>query len=378
MYKYIIAIITLLVFSTTSCKNEDKMDAEPTEVMPSGEREDIIRITKKQFESSGYELGKPMRTSFDKIIPVSGSIHVPEKNRAKVGTYIDGTVGSINLIEGQWVNKGQTLFTITNPELINIQEGYLLASEELLYKMSERERLEQLLAEKLTTKNELTKVNFEINNLKTRIASLKTRIQLVGMNADDLSNDNLSSTVSILAPMGGYVSNISAMKGQYLETSQSAMDITNTAHKHLELHVLERDINRISNGQKIEFYLQDESMKIYAAEVYMINKMVDDDHMIKVHCHIEKENAKTLIPGMYATAKIVTQSVDLTALPKDAIVEMEGKSFALLLKSSNNDEYLFEKVQLEAGEKNENYVEIKSIDNLEDQYLTKGAYFIIM
>jgi cobalt-zinc-cadmium efflux system membrane fusion protein len=156
------------------------------------------------------------------------------------------------------------------------------------------------------------------------------------------------------------------------------MDITNTAHKHLELQVLERDINMISKGQRIEFYLQGDPMIKYAAVVYLINKMVDDDHMIKVHCHIEKENAKTLISGMYVTANIVTQSASLSALPKDAIVEVGGKSYALHLKSSNNDGYLFEKVELTTGHKNESYVELKNVDNLEGQYLTKGAYFIIM
>jgi len=367
-------------FLVVGCANNINTEAsqDETSEMKNEVDDGLIKVSKKQFQSSDFEIGRPALHKFSKGIQVSGTIAIPEKNKAKVSAYINGTVGKFNLVEGQWVKKGQVLFALTNPELITMQRQYLLEQEDLKFNRSEQIRLEALVAEKLTTNHQLLKVEADILKSKTNLAALDKELKLYGINVQNTSIMNLASSIDVVAPISGYIEQLNIMEGMYLESSISAMNIFNTSHKHLELQVLEKDIHLVKKGQKINFGIQGNPSQVYSAEVYLINEVVGEGHMINVHCHLDQDAQKQLKSGMYISADIVTESVEKIGLPKDAIITLGQEHYALKLVEEDAAFYIFQKQELNINSEDNGYVEVLSNLIDEDQYLVKGAYFLIM
>ena len=109
----------------------------------------IIEITKEQFENSKMEIGSVSIQNFNESIKTNGLIDVPPANRAIVSSVMGGYIKKIPMLIGDDVKKGQLLFTIENPDFIEIQQNYLKTLEELGYLQSEYERQKTLFDEKI-------------------------------------------------------------------------------------------------------------------------------------------------------------------------------------------------------------------------------------
>lgn len=370
IYKYLILAIS--IYGLSSCE-EKQSNEEPIEEVASAN----IRIESKQFSSSGFVLGTMVQQPFNSTLSVSGMIHLPEKSQAVVSTLMNGTVGAVDWIDGQWVSKGTTLFTIVNPELINMQEEFLVAQSQMAYLREEYSRQQQLANENITTQKDLLKAKSELNITEAKYHSVKKKLELYGINADQLTVGNLVSSLEIKAPISGYVSEIYALRGSYLQSNTPALKIGNTNHMHLELSVLEKDASLLAKGQKISFNVQNDPSKIFTGTIHLVNKMIDENRMITIHVHIDDEASKTLIPGMYANAKIILDNKTMIALPKEAVVKSGNDYYVLKLIKKDADAYEFEQIKVQVGEENNGFVSLKDTTLDSSQYLTKGAYFMI-
>lgn len=372
-------LLNLIIITTVLLMHACKQDAPQPEasiVEEITEDDNGTTITKQQFESSGYELGSIMMHDFKKIVKVPGTIHIPQKSKAIVSSFIDGTAGRVNLVEGEWVKKGQVLFTLTNPSLVELQESFLLNTEELSYSEKELVRIQELFDEKLATIHQLNEVKSAIVKFKSKQASIKKRLQLYGVDPMRVSNDALTTAVQVYAPISGYIEHIHVLNGMYLQTAQKAVEIMSTSHKYLELTVLEKDIATISKGQKIRFSLQGNPSEHYTASVHLINPIAEDDHTIKVKCHLDKDS-KSLMPGIFVSGEIVIDNYNTYAIPKESIVSVGSNSYGLKLISDKGGSLSFEKVNLETGLQDDEYIEVKNETNMSNKYLTKGAYYLI-
>ena len=107
---------------------------------------DLIAVTKNQFEKGEMRLGSIENKAFLETIETNGSIDVPPEKKAIVNATMGGYIMSTPLLVGDQVKKGQLLVTIENPEFITLQQEYLEAKEQLTYLKSEYER--QILMKK--------------------------------------------------------------------------------------------------------------------------------------------------------------------------------------------------------------------------------------
>jgi cobalt-zinc-cadmium efflux system membrane fusion protein len=365
----------VLFFSNCTTSQNEVADSNVTDEVISSEE---IVISAEQFNSSEFTLGQLEQKSIDQTINAAGIIEVPEKNKAVVSSYIGGTVGPMNLIIGQWVSKGQTLFTLTNPDLIQIQREFLEIKGTLDYLKNEYIRQKALSDENISAKKDFLKAEAELNRAEVNLSALSEKLALIGISPDQVSNSNLTSQLKVLAPIGGYVEVINVVQGSFLNATETAIEIMDTRHMHLELHVLESDFAKLKLEQKVVFKNQSNAAKTYEASVHLINKMLDENHFVNVHCHIEDSALKELAPGMYIDSYIISDQKTAMTLPKDAVVSIDNNHFVLLLRDTNNDKYTFDKKLVKVGDTNDDYIEITNAKDLpqDGQYLIKGAYNI--
>ncbi|MEE9431270.1 MAG: efflux RND transporter periplasmic adaptor subunit [Melioribacteraceae bacterium] len=380
-YKITLTILTIGLFLFASCGENPQQENTNPENENSMVVDNIVTVTTEQFSTSGMKLGKITNHSFSEKIQVAGAMDVPPEYKAAVSIYYGGTVKNIHLLVGQKVKKGGVLFTLENPQYIEMQQDFLNAQAKLTYQKSEYERQKKLQKENITSEKKYLKAEADYFSVRSDVKALEKKLRLINISPSKLNFDLMTTKISVRSPISGNVAEVNITKGEYLDPNKVAVKIVSTEHIHLELNVFEKDIHKIKEGQTIKFNLPDNKTNVFEAEVFLVGKTVNStDRIINIHGHLKNENDKTnFISGMYIQAEILVDEITLPAILEDAIVNADDNNFVLVKKSKNNGEYKFIKQPVKIGKTTNGYTEIINIDefNKEDELVIKGSFNLI-
>ena len=341
----------------------------------------VYVITPSQFSASGMKMGTLSKRNFSQSVKSNGMIEVPPENKASVSTYFGGYVKDITLLPGDKVKKGQVLFTLENPDYIEVQRDFLEAKSRLGYLRSDYERQKSLASEGVSSEKKYLKAQAEYQATKVRVESLRKKLQLMNIDPSGLNENNIRSIIPVMSPISGYVTEIHLSKGLFVDPSDVAMNITNTDHLHLELSVFEKNLGEIRKGQEISFRVQNNPSSNYHARVHLVNPSIDRaERTFNIHAHLaEGSNPSLFVPGMYVEAEIFIRSHDGLALPHEAVVESDGKKYVLVLSDSTDSELIYEKREVITGASGDDYFEILNAGEFNEntRFLLTGAFNII-
>lgn len=370
----IMALGVLIISCNSSTSNTE------SEVI--GQDRNKIIITKKQFESSGMALGKLEESVFSSTVHANGMVDVPPENKASISTYYGGFVERLNLLPGEHIKKGQILFTLGNPEYVQMQQDYLEAKNKLSYLKADYERQQALAKENIASQKNFLKAKTEYSVTLARYESLRKKLQLINISPAQVTENNLQTVIAIYAPISGYITKVHATKGMYINPSDVAVEIVNADHIHLELNVYEKDIQKVKEEQPIRFQLPDAGGTWYDAEVHLVGKTVEDENRtINVHGHLIDESLSRLfVPGMYVEAQIAVSNERTLSLPEEAVVNIDDKYYVLVLDKGTDTNFTFDRREVIIGKNQNKLTEIRNADQFKatDQILIKGAFNLII
>jgi len=367
----------VMILASCSSDSEKMAQEKPTESSLNSE----YQLTANQFQSSGMQLGRMSEKSFHEVVRAIGMFDVPPENRASVTSYFGGTVKKLELLPGEEVRKGQILFVLENPDYVQMQQDYLEAKGQLKYLKSDYERQKNLIEGKVTSEKNYLKAESDYTVTKVKVESLGRKLSLMNINPNTLTMDNIRTTINIYSPINGYITEVNISRGTFLNPSQTAITIVDTDHLHLELNIFEKDLSKVKIGQPIRFSIQEENKKEYKASVYLVNKSVNtENRKIGIHGHLSDENESSMFnPGMYVEADIYAASESMMSLPQEALVDVDGRMYVLVLESESDGKYQFGKREVKTGKSNDGYTEILNTQDFQDstKFLVKGAFNLI-
>jgi len=374
---YIKSLLLVAIMALASCNSKEKTEIKNTDATEKAENTDIATITENQFKSGDMELGKITTQPFNTVVKANGMFAVPPENQADVSAYFAGYVKDINLLPGDAVKKGQTLFTIENPEYVQVQQNFLEAKGRLNYLKSDYDRQKELIADNVTSKKNFLKAESEYTVTLAQYQSLKKRLSLMNINPNTLSGDNIRSVINVPSPLSGYATTINATKGMYLNPSDVAITVTNTDDLHIELKIFEKDLPVVKVGQPINVRLQNDMNTIYEGKVHLVNKTINlQERTVNIHGDLVNDSdAKLFAPGMYIDGEILTTTTEYPALPVEAVANIDNDYFVLVKENGTN----FKRVLVKIGATNNGFVQIVNADDFkpDTQFLTKGAFNLI-
>ena len=363
-------IYTLIIASLLfSCK-----DSKIVETIPKDDG--FINVTKVQFQSGAMEIASPIEKDFDVVVKASGTIDVPPENRAKVTSFMSGYIKTTKLLVGDKVVKGEAIVTLESTDYLDVQKDYLEVAEQIDYLKSEYDRQKTLYDEKITSQKNYLKAESEYRRAKGMYQSLRAKLVLLNINPSNVEKGNLTSRITIFAPISGDVTVVNATIGMLISPSDVIIEIVNNNELHLELSVFEKDILKVKMEQKIKFSVPEASKEVFEGEVHLVGKSIEGkERTINVHGHLADNIKQKLLTGMFVEAAIVVDSKKGLAVPDDAIITEYNKSFVLMLDNDKNG-YSFKKVPVSLGEKLENFVEIlpSTLITVNSKILTKGVF----
>lgn len=369
--KYIFIIIAALII--TSCGNDTKKEpaAETGSVS-----ETTVTLTDAQLKHAKIETGKAILQDMQSVIKVSGKIDVPPQNMVSVSFPLGGYLKSTKLLPGMHINKGEVIAVMEDQQYIQLQQDYLTAKANQEYLEAEYQRQLELNKSKASSDKIYQQAMAAYKSNKIQISSLKQKLQLIGINADKLTENNISRTVSVHSPIDGFVSAVDVNIGKYVTPSDVLFELVNPTDIHLALTVYEKDISKLYIGQKVFAYTNNNPDKKYPCDVILIGKDVSNDRAVQVHCHFEAYD-KTLVPGMYMNAELELQKEKVLTVPEEAVVRYNNKQYLFVVKGDKT----YEMQEVTTGSVQQGYIAIadaKGSDLVNANVVLKNAYTLLM
>ena len=376
---YIKSILLLSILVLASCgktKTEDESSLpKSTEV-----KSEFVQLSKAQYDNAKMELGGLVEKPFAQTIHTSGVIDVPPQSLAVISSFAGGYIKNTPLLVGDRVKKGQRLVTIENPEFITMQQNYLETAGQLSYLKSEYDRQKTMLEEKITSQKSYLKSESEYKTAMARNNSLKKNLEMLNINPASVEAGNIVSQANIYSPIDGNVTQVFVNTGTYVSPADKIMEIMNTDHIHLELKVFEKDLLKLKKDQEILFTVPEASKEIFTGEIHLVGTTINPASRIAmVHGHIEEKDESNFTAGMFVEADIVTGTENRLSLPEDAIVELEGKYYVLLLKNKNDESFEFLPMEVKIGATYKGFTALEngSKFNQDMVFLTKGGFVLL-
>lgn len=375
IYTIVIVALTFLNCSKSKSKDDGSGVQKNEEIVS---KTDVISITKQQYEIESLSMTSLVKHSFGIRINATGSIDVPPNGRAVISAQIGGYVKNSPLLIGDQVKKGQLLLTVENIEFLELQQQYLEAKEQLTFLKSNYERQKELFDEKISSEKSFLKAESDYKITLATYEGLKKKLELLRIDPVKVESGILTSVSKIFAPISGDITAIHITTGSYISSSDEIMEIVSTEHLHLELKIFERDALKIKIGQPVLFNLPESGSKQYKGSVHLIGKSIGDDRTVMVHAHIDEPHDEGFIPGMFVQASILTNEYTGLGISEKAVIENNGLTYVVLMKSEESDSYLFEKIQVNTGELSGDVILLKNHENLDPKgkYLIGGAYLL--
>jgi len=381
-------LMAVSVFS--ACTGVDKpKESEKSETAEAehGAHENGLELSAEQLKAVGIVIGSIEKKNLTEVVKSSGQLAVPPQNAAQINVLSGGIIRKINVIEGQQVGKGQLLVTVENQELIRLQQEYLTVKGGFSYTEAEYRRQQQLKAADAGTgkAQQLAEANY--NAEKSKLRAIERQLQQYGIAADKVATGNIATEVPVRSPISGTIGKIIAQTGSYAQPGVSIMDIVDNSKIHADLIVFEKDLGKIKPGQKVDFQLTNQKNEQIEGEIRGINKSFENDSKgVVVHAVIKKPGAN-LIPGMYVTGLIGVGTAVSDAVPVDAVVRGEGRSYIFIVENVKEDKHEdaieeasvhFKKIEVTTGITELGYIQITALEKLpaDVQVVTKGAFYL--
>ena len=367
MRKYLLSLILLL--SIVSCSRKEGMESPNEQTSVS----DIVTLTEIQIKNANITTGTYSEELVASIVKASGRLEAPPQNVVSISTPFGGFIKSMDLLQGMKIQKGQIVAQLQHPNYIEFQQNYVEQKSELEFLSAEYQRQQELAKDNINALKavESAKSKFEI--AKARADGLKAKLQLMNLDLAKVEKGEFSSTLSLFAPINGYVTEINVNLGQYVNPDDIILKIIDNQHLHAELRVFEKDILKIKVGQTISFILNGDR-EVRKASVYLIGKEILSDRTITIHGHLEKEDPD-LLPGMFFTAEIETNREKSRVLPEEAIATFEGESF--VFQAESNTTFKMIKVSLGETQNGKVVVEFPTEINNQTTLALSGAYSLL-
>lgn len=381
--------ISLLVLSTlliVACGNKDSEKAEASEESSMKEEQPVvtgtkqITFTKDQYNLAGIETGAVEMRNLSNIIKLNGTIDVEPESMASVSAPLGGYLKTAGRLPGEAIKKGQVLATIENPEFITIQQGYLESLSRLQFLEEEFNRQKKLREEDINSAKTFQQVSSDYKITQGRVKAYEQQLALAGISRSSVQNGNITRTANLYAPISGFIKASNVNIGDYVSPQDVLFEIVDLNDVHLALNAFEKDLEKLEIGQTVKFSLSDDNTFNRTAEVFLIGKATGSDRMTPVHCHINKENEKGLLPGMYVKAWVESGTNKQNAIPSEAIVQYEGNDFVVLQTEETEDGYTFKLEQVKKGIEQEGYTAITFAEGANVQNfkpVVKNAYSIL-
>jgi RND family efflux transporter MFP subunit len=248
-----------------------------------------IQLTPQRMQSIGLVLGKVESKSVNAELRFYGNVQVNERRQAYVQTRFAGWIRKVYAdATGNFIGKGQPLFTIYSPDLVTTEQEYLLAK-----------------------KNQQTLQSSSVAGVSGGAESLfvAARQRLDQWEVPKSEIEKLDSTGKVISeltfnsPASGYITQKNVLPNMYVEPQTMLYTIADLSDVWVLAQVFQSDAGKIKTGDPAEVTVDAYPGRVFKGRVdYILPQLDMNTRTLPVRLVFPNPGLK-LRPGMYVNVR---------------------------------------------------------------------------
>lgn len=312
-------------------------------------------------------------------LTLAGKVAYGEDRYSRISSPLQGRVVEVRVKLGDHVKAGDVLLVVDSPDITAAYSDFVKEASDVEYATRAYGLAKDLYETRALpqkdlkqAENDMIKARAEFRRAKERLLSLKVPAAEL---EKPLAEQRISSRFELKSPLEGTVVERTVTPGQSVggDPSQVLFTVADLGKLQVVADVYERDLALVKVGQVARVTVEAYPEIGFPAAIAAIGDVVDPNtRTIKVRAWVNNESHK-LKPEMFARLHIeVGDSTSFLAIPKEAVLEIDGKEFVYVEETQGK----FVKRQVKVGTASGDQVRILEGLQPGERIVTKGAVFI--
>ena len=317
-----------------------------------------VTIDPRRQQLIGVRIVPVTRETVDQAVRAAGVIRYDETRQADVNVKVEGWIRDLYVdYTGQLIQRGQPLFTLYSPDLLNTQNEYLLA-------LKTRDVMQQ------------STIADARERADALVASARQRLLLWDLPAADLRtlDDTRQATDAIVfrAPVSGVVVDKQAVAGLHVMPGQSLYKVADLSVVWVEADVYESELAAVRVGDAgtvtVDAYPGD---RFTGRVIYIYPYLDDKTRTNRVRFQLANRGGR-LKPGMYVNVELRSRGRPGLVVPTNAVLDSGTEQLVFVAQGDG----VFQPRQVKIGRRLGESTEILEGLKEGDQVATGAAFFL--
>src|SRR5258708_4282983 len=342
-------------------------NAEPSEAGWAGEPQAgnmeetpraLFQLTPQRMQSIGMVLGKVESKPVNTEIRFCGNVQVDERRQAYVQTRFAGWIRKVYAdATGNFIGKGQPLFTIYSPDLVSTEHEYLLAKKN-------SESLQQ---------SKVTGVASGASSLFSAARERLLQWEVSPAEIEKLDQGGKAITdLTVNSPVSGYITQKNALPNMYVQPETMLYTVADLSDVWVLAQVFQSDAGKIKPGDPAEVTVDAYPGRVFNGRVdYILPQLDVNTRTLPVRLVFANPGLK-LRPGMYVNVRAKLPMGQQLVVPASAAFHSGTKNLVFVYSGEGNIEPRARELGPQVGD---GLVVTKGI-NAQEQIITSANFLI--
>lgn len=350
--------------------------------MPTTE-ELTITVAPEVMQRAGIKIepvGEQVSSETASSAVTTGIVQANAYRTTPVVSLVGGIVRRVNAELGQSVGRGQTVAVVFSDELAQAQSRYLATQAELDEHHKHHARTIKLVEIGAASREELEQATSKLRSAESELASQRQRLLLLGLSPQRInslrSSEQVSSEVSLPAPVSGTVIARSANPGEVVQADKEVLRVADLSSVWVIGQVYEKDLGRIKIGSGASITSEAYPGRVFRGHVSYVDPTLDPATRT-AQVRIELANpGQALKIGMYVNVAFATlggAESTVAVVPANAVQNINNQQVVFVALNEGNV-FAMRPVRL-GPEANGRYPVLEGVA-VDDRIVTEGSFLL--
>jgi membrane fusion protein, heavy metal efflux system len=311
-------------------------------------QKDPLVVTVPADMAQRFAVAEVQMRDISQVQEVAGRIEANEKRLTRIGAAVTGRVTEVQVDVGDRVARGQSLASVSSPELTQAQLAYLRAHATRELAERAEDRAQQLLKADVIGTAELQRRQSELAIASAELKATADQLLIMGIPAEAVGRlrqqGSLYPHAKVASPIAGTVIERKVSPGQVAQPGDPLFTVADLSNVWVVGALPEQTARQVAVGQKVEISVPALGERQWTGRIVYVGDTVSTDtRTLTVRTEVDNHD-RQLKPQMLATLRLVGPSVQQPTVPAAAVVRENDRDHVYVRTAENT--YRFTPVEL--------------------------------